>query len=163
MPEIDLDNLYDAEGNKIDPDELAGPQGLREHAKRLEKELRENTEKVNELSQAARENLFYKAGVDPTNERNGYFVRGYTGDPTPEAVRAAYEEFTGDQPVSSDPQRVAAAAAGANTVPSTNAGAPKFVTNSEEYQAALAATGGDQMKVLGVMREFGSPIADIDD
>jgi hypothetical protein len=162
MP-IDLDNLYDANGNRIDPDELSGPSGLRQHAKSLEEQLKEERERAEKLPDLERENAFLKAGINPEDEKAGYFVRGYQGEVSSDAIKAAWQDFAGTTPDLSGPSAVAAAAAGSSPVPGGSGVGQPFETDPDGYNAALAATGGNQDKVLGVMREWGSPVADIDD
>ena len=45
-----------------------------------------------EAEAAKRELAFVKAGVDPDSAAAKYFVKGYDGELTPEAIRAAAEE-----------------------------------------------------------------------
>jgi hypothetical protein len=52
---------------------------------------------------------FAKAGIDPASPQAKYFVKGYDGDLTPEAIRAAAEEaqLITPQPVQVDPDKAA--------------------------------------------------------
>jgi hypothetical protein len=54
--------------------------------------LDEQTNEANEKLQALqRENAAAKAGLDLADRRTGYFLRGYEGDITPEAIRSEWE------------------------------------------------------------------------
>lgn len=60
-------------------------------------QLRDRAEKAGQLEKAnaemARENAFLKAGINPEQDpRLGYFVRGYEGDLTSEAIKTAATE-----------------------------------------------------------------------
>lgn len=60
-------------------------------------QLRERADKARELEATnaamARENAFLKAGINPEQDpRLGYFVRGYDGDLTSEAIKTAATE-----------------------------------------------------------------------
>lgn len=54
---------------------------------RREEKARKEAEKG--LADARRELAFHRAGIDPGDERMGYFVRGYDGDVTPDKIREA--------------------------------------------------------------------------
>jgi len=60
--------------------------------KQLEKEAKELRRQVAEFSQASREMNFVKAGIQTDDPRFKYFVKGYDGELTPEAIRRAAEE-----------------------------------------------------------------------
>ena len=65
---------------------------VRARMKQLEKEANELRKQVAEFSVAQRELAFAKAGIDPASPQAKYFVKGYDGELTPEAIRAAAEE-----------------------------------------------------------------------
>ena len=56
-------------------------------------ELREAAKRGNKAKQEAealkRENAFLRAGIDPEDQRLGYFVRGYNGDLDPAQIKQA--------------------------------------------------------------------------
>ena len=68
----------------------------RSEIKSIQKKARERDELAAELEQARadqRELAFAKAGLPlATDKRLGYFVKGYDGELTPDAIRAAAEE-----------------------------------------------------------------------
>jgi hypothetical protein len=65
---------------------------VRARMKQLEKEARELRKQVAEFSATQRELAFVKAGIDPASPQAKYFVKGYEGDLTPEAIREAAVE-----------------------------------------------------------------------
>jgi hypothetical protein len=65
---------------------------VRARMKQLEKEAKELRRQVAEFSQASREMNFVKAGIQTDDPKFKYFVKGYDGDLTPEAIRRAAEE-----------------------------------------------------------------------
>ena len=80
----DDESIYDEPVQETNP--------VRSRMKQLEKENREAKKLVAELQSAAKELSFAKAGIDVTDPRFKYFVKGYDGEPTPEAIRQAAEE-----------------------------------------------------------------------
>jgi hypothetical protein len=58
----------------------------------LEKEAAELKKQVAEAEAVKREMAFIKAGIPTDNPMSKYFVKGYDGDITPEAIRQAAEE-----------------------------------------------------------------------
>jgi hypothetical protein len=65
---------------------------VRARMKQLEKEAKELRKQVADFAVAQRELAFVKAGIDPASPQAKYFVKGYDGELTPEAIRAAAEE-----------------------------------------------------------------------
>ena len=65
---------------------------VRARMKQLEKENREAKKLLAELQTSAKELTFVKAGIDVTDPKFKYFVKGYDGDLDPEAIRAAAAE-----------------------------------------------------------------------
>lgn len=131
-------------------DEGSGPAGLREHAKRLEAQAKAAAE---EAAQLKRELAFAKAGLDLSDPKMGYFVKGYDGEATPDAIRAAAEAagFIGEQtPVSTQElqeHQAAANLAGGGFIepPDQNA----------QYASEMAAARS-KAEVLAVMDKYGS-------
>lgn len=75
---------------------------VRARMKQLEKEARELRKQVAEFSATQRELAFVKAGIDPASPQAKYFVKGYDGDLTPEAIRQAAEEAQLITPLASE-------------------------------------------------------------
>jgi hypothetical protein len=65
---------------------------VRARMKQLEKENREAKKLLAELQTSAKELTFVKAGIDVTDPKFKYFVKGYDGELDPEAIRAAAAE-----------------------------------------------------------------------
>jgi len=63
--------------------------------KRLKKESKAAREAEARIAAAERELAFYKAGVDLEHPAATYFVKGYEGEATPEAVKAEWVKLTG--------------------------------------------------------------------
>lgn len=82
---------------------------VRARMKQLEKEAKELRKQVAEFAVTQRELAFAKAGIDPASPQAKYFVKGYDGDLTPEAIKAAAEEaqLITPQPVQVDPDKAA--------------------------------------------------------
>ena len=82
---------------------------VRARMKQLEKEARELRKQVAEFSASQRELAFVKAGIDPASPVAKYFVKGYDGDLTPDAIRQAAEEaqLITPQTVQEDPDQAA--------------------------------------------------------
>jgi hypothetical protein len=75
-----------------DDDQQTETNPMRARMKQLEKENREYKKVLAETQQAAKELAFVKAGINLDNPMAKYFVKGYDGELTPEAIRAAGEE-----------------------------------------------------------------------
>jgi hypothetical protein len=65
---------------------------VRARMRELEQQVKAFEAKAKEAEAAQRELAFVKAGVDPESAAAKYFVKGYDGELTPEAIRAAAEE-----------------------------------------------------------------------
>ena len=65
---------------------------MRAHMRKLEAENKALKEQAAGAQAAQRELNFVKAGMDPNDPKYKYFVKGYDGELTPEAIRAAAEE-----------------------------------------------------------------------
>ena len=80
----DDETIYDESSSDQNP--------VRARMKQLEKEAKELRKQVAEFQSTQRELAFVKAGIDPASPQAKYFVKGYDGDLTPEAIRQAAEE-----------------------------------------------------------------------
>ncbi len=65
---------------------------VRARMRQLEKELKANQQALTEAEALKREYAFVKAGIPMDNPMAKYFVKGYEGEITPEAIRTAAEE-----------------------------------------------------------------------
>lgn len=151
------DNYTDDDLDTNDIDDSAddtSPRGLRRAAnksKKLEQELLE----------IKRELAFAKAGINPEDPKMRYFVKGYDGELSAEAVRQAALEagFLASQS-GPDPAAQQAAAAQERVV-TASAGAVLADTTEEgvlaQMEAAMEEGGIEGM--LDVARQYGIPIA----
>lgn len=65
---------------------------VRARMRQLEKELQHSKQALAEAESLKREVAFIKAGIPMDNPMAKYFVKGYDGDISPEAIRTAAEE-----------------------------------------------------------------------
>ena len=149
------DNYTDTD---IDSDDIE-PTGDSGDIKSLRRAASGKKKLEEELAQIRRELAFTKAGINPDDPKMRYFVKGYDGELTAEAVRAAAVEagFVAQQ--ASDPglaqvaqsqDRVMSAAAGAITEDASESAA------LARLEAAMDEGGIDAM--LEVARQYGIPI-----
>lgn len=83
MPEYDeYDDEFDTE-----PQPKRNP--LRERMRELEAENKALKEAAAEAAALKRERAFAKAGIDPEDAAARYFVKGYDGELSPDAIRQA--------------------------------------------------------------------------
>lgn len=85
--------LYDEDGNPFEveiPDEGDSGQPQRTNAEwaQLRKATKRGDDLEKENSALKREMAFIRAGIDPTDDKARYFVKGYEGEPDVEAIRA---------------------------------------------------------------------------
>jgi hypothetical protein len=78
------------EGDEAEDQGTRNP--LRAHMRKLEDETKTLREQLAAAQSAQRELAFVKAGVDLNAPGAKYFVKGYDGELSPEAIRAAAEE-----------------------------------------------------------------------
>ena len=107
-----------------DEDQPQESNPVRARMKQLEKEARDLRKQVAEAQAAQKELAFVKAGIDLASPMAKYFVKGYDGELSPEAIRMAAEEA---QLITPQPradtremdawQQSARVAAGADTAP----------------------------------------------
>lgn len=89
----DDDDLEVEQPPRSNPSEIASLRAAADKGKKLEP-------KVQKLE---RENAFLRAGIDPEDQKLGYFYRGYDGELSPEAIRAAAQEAGFIAPPQADP------------------------------------------------------------
>ena len=75
---------------------------VRAQLRKVEQQLKAAEAKAKELETAARELAFVKAGVDTNAAIAKYFVKGYDGELSPEAIRVAAQEANLIQPAPQD-------------------------------------------------------------
>ena len=69
-----------------------GGNPVRQRMKQLEKELREANKRLAETAEASKKLAFMEAGVPLDSPMAKYFIKGYDGELTPEAIREAAQE-----------------------------------------------------------------------
>lgn len=149
------DNYTDTE---VDSDDIE-PTGDNGDIKSLRRAANGKKKLEEELAQIRRELAFTKAGINPDDPKMRYFVRGYDGELTAEAVRAAAIDAGFLSQQTSDPG-LAQVAQSQDRVMSAAAGA---IVEDASEQAALARLeaamdeGGIE-QMLEVARQYGIPI-----
>lgn len=86
------DDDYDLDDDTTTDEPQTGRNPLRAQMRKQEKELKELREQLAAGQQASRELAFVKAGVDTTKPGAKYFVKGYEGELTVDAIKAAAVE-----------------------------------------------------------------------
>jgi ribosomal protein L12E/L44/L45/RPP1/RPP2 len=81
-------DFYDEESGQ----QNAGKNPLRQHIKELEKEVNDLRQLKAEAETAKRELAFAKAGIPMDSPIAKYFIKGYDGELTPEAIHEAATE-----------------------------------------------------------------------
>lgn len=129
---------------------------LRRQVKNLEKKLAASAEAEQRAAAAEKRAAFAEAGI-PTEGQAVYFRKGYDGEMTADAIKAAAIEAGFLQA----PSATNAAEDAHDRVSDASAGAPG-VTREADYEAAMyhAAANGGTDEILAVMRQYGKPIAD---
>lgn len=90
-----MSNTYGYDEND-DPDNQSPQVTLsRKQIRQLEKRAKAADEAVAELEQLKRERAFVQAGVPLDDRRSSYFIAGYQGEMTPEAIKARWAEDFG--------------------------------------------------------------------
>lgn len=151
----DYDDDYDA-------DDEPAPEANPRTVTLSRKQIRSLEQKAARADAAERELAFAKAGVDLADPKLSYFVKGYSGDLTPDAIKqeAVNAGFlaapqANDEQAARDTEldahdRLGSAAAGAST--------PDKIDLGQKMREAFAAEG--QAGVLRVYREAGLPVAE---
>lgn len=163
--ELDPKGTFDENGDEIDPEVLRKEQNREGFQQR--KLTKENEALKTQLAQIQKERAFEKAGIDPDDPKASYFVKGYEGDLTAEAVKAeavkvgilaaetpaeAPAETPDGQAALGAQQRIIDAAAGAVT-PLTG-----LQGMAQEQQDAFEKGGTPAL--LDVLRKQGIPVSD---
>lgn len=146
----DFDNA-EAEDASGDPNDIKSLRRAANSKKQLEKEL----------ADAKRELAFAKAGIDPSDPKMKYFVKGYDGELTPSAVKAAAAEAgflqVQQQAAPEMPQQAADAQ---SRVMQASAGAIQEDTSEAAALMRMqeAMNEGGMEAMLDVARQYGIPI-----
>lgn len=121
-----------------------------DHLKELRRKAREHDKLMAQIQQKDRELAFAKAKLDLDDPKLKYFIKGYEGDLTPEAIREqAISDGFLPKPEPTVPseeltsqQRIAAASSGAGETPQTNLNELLGQANSPEEVMKLVAQAG---------------------
>jgi hypothetical protein len=147
---------YESELDSDDDDKVVTLS--RKQIRALEKKAKERDELAKQVETFTRNDVFKEAGIDPKDPKQQYFVKGYDGEVTVDAIRAAATEAgylaapepSAEQLAQLDAsQRMAAASAGA-----TPRGAMDEATMRAEMEKAAAEGGSDA--IMAVARKYGA-------
>lgn len=150
-----IDDDIDSDDTTEDVDATeSSPRGLRRAANKSKK-------LESDLQAAKRELAFLKAGINPEDPKMKYFVKGYEGDLSAEAVRQAALEagFLASQSSGPDPVLQQAAASQARVMEAAAGGIHEDSTEAAalaRMEAAMDEGGVDAM--MEVARQYGIPI-----
>ena len=144
----------DFDSDETDSQEVdEAPRGLRRAANKSKK-------LEQELANARRELAFTKAGINPDDPKMKYFVKGYDGDFTADAVRQAAVE-AGFLASNEPNQQIQTNMASQERVMQASAGAiiPDNGQDAALAQLASAMEEGGLEAMLDVARQYGIPIS----
>lgn len=112
-----------------------------------------------EAAQAKRELAFYKAGISPDDKAASYFIKGYEGDLSAEAIRAAAEEagFLRAAPAGDEVDQAPVEASG--RIDDAASGAVPVDTNLEDIVAAFNEGGVESL--VQSLKAAGAPVNDV--
>lgn len=85
-----MSEFEDLEESETESSQERNP--LRSRMRELESEIKSLRQQAAEAEQAKRELAFVKAGIDPSDTAAKYFVKGYDGELTMDAIKAAAVE-----------------------------------------------------------------------
>lgn len=132
---------HDDETPDDDPNESSVIKELRAKVKAQEKQISELAEKATSGEVATRRMAFIEAGVDLADPKTGYFVKGYDGDFTTDAIKTAAVEAGFLQAEEPETQSDDSAPLGRILDASANGRTPKAA--SLDDQIAEAERNGD--------------------
>jgi hypothetical protein len=120
---------------------------------KLAERSREADELKAQVEALQREAAFAKAGIDPTDKRMDYFVKGYDGPTEADAIRAAATEAgfltdTPPPPPPEPPSRIAAASSGAGTPAHTNLA--DSIASAKTAEEVMAIVESEQAAAAGL-------------
>lgn len=155
MPEYDD---YDEDDENDEPEQGKFARVPRDAIKRLEKKAARADAAEEKLAAYERQEAFRAVGLDPTDPKAKYFVKGYDGALDPEAIKTAAIEagyLQAPEPAVPDAelaahQAVSNAAAG---------GVGNSATDQDAAYEAELAGAGSQGEVLAVMAKYGKPVS----
>jgi hypothetical protein len=151
---------YDENGEPIEPPPVRQEEHTNAEWAALRREKRER-EKSDERAKTAEKDLaFMRAGIDTsTNPMAGYFVKGYDGEITPEAIKAKAIEvglLQAPPPPEPDPVKQANLAAGERIATTAQGGGSITPAGTAALDEAFVQGGTEAM--IQAAREMGIPI-----
>lgn len=127
-------------------------------ALRQEKKARRQAEE--QANRAQRELAFVKAGIDPDDPRMSYFVKGYDGDISRDAIRqAAIDAGFLAAPGAPDPQAQQAVAAQQRIAVAASAGSAEMTEDAATARLVEAYEQGGTAAMLAALEAEGGIIA----
>ena len=152
--EFDENDLNDPNGNE--PDETQRQRDpVRAQIRRLEKRVKELEPFEGRAGKAERQLEMVKAGIDLNDPKAKYFVSGYDGEITADAIKAAATEA--GLIAAPPPPEGKEAAQRLDQLNASTTDVPRPGEQDAEYQNRMRAATSEA-EALAVMREFGKPI-----
>lgn len=141
----------------------------RSNIRQLEKAAKAGAEAQAELVAVRRELAFRDAGINPTDPQAKYFMKGYDGEVTVDAIRAEAAVIglgvgqQGNQQPGAPmiPPAELALLAQSNATTAGLQSAPPSATSDAAFRAALAGAQGPDA-TMDVLRKFGVPTPGMD-
>ena len=142
-----MPQYFDANGDPVEPGDQNQrmAQLPRKVVRKLEKEAEEGRKALAENAQLKRERAFVQAGVPLDDDRAAYFIAGYTGEQTPEQIRAEWNKLFGSgvsqsQNQNAISQELAAQAAAEGLVSGVATPSPDVLAQRNAELGALSQT-----------------------
>ena len=129
---------------------------VRAQLRKVEQQLKAAEAKAKELETAARELAFVKAGVDVNAPIAKYFVKGYDGELSADAIRVAAQEANLIQPAQQDKVQAAEQQAWARVNSASQAG-EKFEPVTD--WAAKMSNAKNQQELDQLMAQYNAELA----
>lgn len=140
--------------------EADAPEGDSGDIKSLRRAANSKKKLEQELADAKRELAFARAGIDPEDPKMRYFVKGYDGEMTAQAVRAAATEagFLAPPTQQQSQQSQQMAAAQGNVMAASVGAMPEDMSENAALSRLEAAMNeGGITAMMDVARQYGIP------
>jgi hypothetical protein len=148
------------DGNDPDPGDQTQRTNAEWAAMRKETQARKKAEA--DAAGAKRELAFLKSGIDMADPKMQYFVKGYEGDLTAEAITKAATDAGFITPAAPPPPADPAPAVAAAQIAAAAAGATGPATTDPSAQLAEAHRTGGDAAMYAKAKELGIPMANPD-
>jgi len=145
-----MSNVHDFDDDTTDE---APKDPVRARMRQLEKELKAKEQALAEAEAIKREFAFVKAGVPLDSPMAKYFVKGYDGEFTPEAIRAAAEEANLIQAQKQDTRSVQEQEAWSRVSKAQRAGETSEPVADWNTRLSLARNQDEVMQILAQARQ----------